>query len=105
MDLQTISKRVSEGASEMDKTAWNNVGGFLRKVYAVGDDMKSIASGLDAEKKTKAATLVEDLKKYSKAADAPTGSQNGPEFLAFSKKMVGIFDEFLDLLSDVPDEL
>jgi hypothetical protein len=89
----------------MDKTEWNNVGGFLRKVYAVGDDMKSIAGGFDAEKKAKAAALVEDLKKYSKAADAPTGSQDGPQFLAYSKKIVGIFDDFLDLLSDVPDEL
>lgn len=102
---QAVSKRVSEGASEMDKTEWNNVGQFLRRVYAVGEDMKSMANGFDPEKKKKAATLVEDLRKYSKAADAPTGSANGPEFLAYAKKLTGILDEFLDLMSDVPDEL
>lgn len=89
----------------MDKTEWNNVGQFLRKVYAVGDDMKSIASGLDPEKKKAATVLIEDIKKYSKAADAPTGSQNGPEFLAYATKIITILDDFLNLLSDVPDEL
>lgn len=89
----------------MDKTEWNNVGQFLRKVYSVGDDMKSIANGLDPEKKKAAAILIEDLKKYSKAADAPTGTQNGPEFLAYASKVTTILDNFLDLLSDVPDEL
>jgi len=89
----------------MDKAEWNNVGGFLRKVYAVSEDMKSIANGFDADKKSKGMTLAEELKTFSKAADAPTGSQNGPEFLAYSKKIVTIFDDFLDLLSDVPDEL
>ena len=85
----------------MDKTEWNNVGGFLRKIYAAGEDMKSIASGLDSEKKKKAMVLVDEVKKLSKAADA----KNGPEFLTYSKKLVSVFDEFLDLLSDVPDEL
>lgn len=89
----------------MDKAEWENIGQFLRKVYGVGEDMKAIASGFDAEKKQKAAGLIDDLKKYSKAADAPTGSQNGPEFLSYAKKLSSILDEFLDLLSDVPDEL
>ncbi len=89
----------------MDKTEWNNVGQFLRKVYGVGDDMKAIAGSFDSEKKKKAAALIDDLKKFSKAADAPTGSQNGPEFLSYAKKITSILDEFLDLMSDVPDEL
>jgi hypothetical protein len=89
----------------MDKTEWNNVGQFLRKVYSVAEDMKAIAGGFDPEKKKKAATLIEDLKKYSKAADVPTGTGNGPEFLGYAKKITNIFDEFLDLMSDVPDEI
>ena len=89
----------------MNKEEWNNVGQFLRRVYAVSDDMKSIANGFDPEKKSKAATLADDLKKFSKAADGPTGSQNGPEFLAYAKKIASIFDDFLDLMSDVPDEI
>jgi len=90
----------------MDKEEWNNVGQFLRKVYGVSDDMKAIASGFsDTDKKKKAADLIDDLKKYAKAADGPTGTQNGPEFLAYSKKLATIVDEFLDLLRDVPDEI
>lgn len=90
----------------MDKTEWNNVGQFLRKVYAVSEDMKAIASGFyDPAKKKRASELIDDIKKVSKAADAPTGSQNGPEFLVYAKKITSILDEFLDLLRDVPDEL
>lgn len=90
----------------MDKTEWNNVGQFLRKLYSVSDDMKAIAGGFsEPDKKKRAAELIDELKKYSKAADAPTGSQNGPEFLAYAKKLSSIVDEFLDLMSDVPDEL
>lgn len=93
-------------SSEMDKKEWDNVGQFLRKVYATTDDMKSIAAGFyDPDKKKKAATLIDDVKKLSKSADASTGSQNGPEFLTYSKKVLSSYDEFLELLQDVPDEL
>lgn len=90
----------------MDKTEWNNVGAFLRRVYAVSDDMKGISSGFyDPAKKKRAGELIVDLKKFSKAADAPTGTQNGQEFLPYAKKLSSILDEFLDLMSDVPDEI
>lgn len=89
----------------MDKAEWDNVGQFLRKIYSLSEDMKSIASGLEPEKKKKATALIDDLKKNAKAADAPTGSQNAPEFLAYARKITGILDEFMDLLYDVPDEL
>ena len=90
----------------MDKAEWNNVGGFLRKLYGVSEDMKAISSGFyEPEKKKKAAELIDQLKKYCKAADAPTGTQNGPEFLAYASKLSSILDEFLDLLRDVPDEI
>ena len=105
-DLEGVQKRVQQSADEMDKTEWNNVGAFLRRVYAVSDDMKAVASGFyDPAKKKRAGELIEDLKKVSKAADAPTGKQSGPEFLPYAKKMISILDEYLDLLSDVPDEL
>ena len=90
----------------MDKEEWNNVGQFLRKVYSVSEDMKAISGGFyDSSKKKRASELIDEIKKFSKAADAPTGSQNGAEFLPYAKKIVSILDEFLDLLSDVPDEL
>jgi hypothetical protein len=103
---QAISKRVSQNASDMDKKEWDNVGQYLRKLYAVGDDMKSISAGLyEPAKKKRAAELIDALRKFSKAADASTGTQNGPEFLGFASKLVAILDEFLDLLRDVPDEI
>jgi hypothetical protein len=90
----------------MDKKEWDNLGQFLRKLYALSEDLKSISGGFyEPEKKKKAAELIDDLKKYSKAADGPTGSQNGPEFLAYAKKLSSILDDFLDLLQDVPDEI
>jgi hypothetical protein len=104
--FKAVQKRVSQSASEMDQKEWDNVGQFLRKVYGVSDDMKAIAGDFyEPEKKKKAAELIVDLKKYSKAADAPTGTQNGPEFLAYARKISSILDEFLDLLRDVPDEI
>mmetsp|Transcript_22799 Transcript_22799/g.56331 ORF Transcript_22799/g.56331 Transcript_22799/m.56331 type:complete len:109 (+) Transcript_22799:98-424(+) len=102
---QGIQKRVEQGASDMDKAEWNNVGAFLRRVYGVSEDMKAIASGFDSAKKPRASELIDSLKKFSKAADAPTGTQNATEFLAYAKKITSILDEFLDLLSDVPDEI
>lgn len=90
----------------MDKAEWNNIGGFLRRVYGVSEDMKAISAGFyDQEKKRKAAQLINDLKKFSKAADGPTGTQNAQEFLAFARKLSAILEEFLDLLQDVPDEI
>lgn len=90
----------------MDKKEWDNVGQFLRRVYTVSDDMKGIATGLyEPNKKEKAGQLIDALKKVSKAADASTGSQSGPEFLVYAKKLDNIFEEFLELLRDVPDEL
>jgi hypothetical protein len=88
----------------MDKKEWDNVGTFLRKLYSVSDDMKAISGGFyEPEKKKKSAELIDSLKNFCKAADGPTGTQNGPEFLPYARKLTNIVDEFLDLLQDVPD--
>ena len=101
-----MQKRVVEQSSDMDKTEWENVSQFLRKVYGVSDDMKMISLGFyDPAKKKRGGELIETVKKYSKAADGPASRQNGPEFLAYSIKLTKTFDEFLDLLRDVPDEI
>ena len=90
----------------MDKKEWDNVGQFLRKLYAVSEDMKAIAGGFyETDKKKKAAELIDDLKKTAKAADGPASAQNKSEYLAYSKKLASIVDDFLDLLRDVPDEI
>eukprot|EP00980_Cylindrotheca_fusiformis_P028114 scaffold22581_cov123-Cylindrotheca_fusiformis.AAC.11 len=90
----------------MDKTEWNNISAFLRRVYGVSEDMKSIAAGIyDPEKKKRASQLIEEVKKYSKGADASTGTQNAQEFLPYARKLTSILEDFLDLLQDVPDEI
>jgi hypothetical protein len=104
-DLQMIKKRVLKSSSEMDKKEWDNVGGFLRRVYGLSDDMKSISSTMDETKKKQAVEFSDSIKKLSKAADAPASSQNGPEFVAYVDKIDSILGDFLALLQDVPDEL
>ena len=90
----------------MDKKEWDNVGQFLRRVYAISDDMKAISAGFyDPEKKKRAPELIDAIKKLSKEADSTTRAQDGPGFLAYGKKLDAIMEEFLELLRDVPDEL
>lgn len=97
---------MNDKSVQLDQAEWENVQIFLRKVYSVSEDMKAIASGFyDPEKKKAAASLIDDLKKYSKAADKPAASENAAEFLAYTKKLSSIVDDFLDLLQDVPDEI
>ena len=68
--------------------------------------MKSIAGGIqDSDKKSKALSGSETLKKYDKAADGPVSKQDGEAFLAAAVKMDELFEDFLDQLRDVPDEL
>lgn len=90
----------------MDKKEWDNISQFLRQIYAVGDDMKSIAKGIyDPTKQKKAVEDGESLKKYAKAADVPVSKQDGNGFLTVAAKMDDLLEDFLVQLSDVPDEL
>ena len=105
-DLQAIKKRVSSSSSNMDKKEWENVSGFLRRVYGLSsDDMKSIASTMDATKKKQAMEYVDDIKKLTKSADGPAQNQDGAGFVAYADKIDATLDNFLALLQDVPDEL
>jgi hypothetical protein len=103
---QVISKRVAEGASEIEKKEWDNIGQFLRRLYAAGDDMNSIAGGIyDPEKKKKAEEDIKLLQKYAKAGEGPVSKQDGGSFVAIMKKCDELVDDFFELLRDVPDEI
>jgi hypothetical protein len=103
---QVISKRVSEDASEIEKKEWDNIGQFLRRLYAAGDDMKSIAGGIyDPEKKKKAEEDIKLLQKYAKAGEGPVNKQDAGTFIAIMKKCDELVDDFFELLRDVPDEI
>ena len=104
-DLQAIKKRVMTSSSDMDKKEWDNVSGFLRRVYGLSDDMKSIAGTMDDTKKKQAMEYVDAIKKLTKSADGPAQNQNVNEFVAYADKIDTTLDNFLALLQDVPDEL
>ena len=42
---QQVKKRVAEGASDIDKKEWDNIGKFLRNSYATADDILEDACG------------------------------------------------------------
>mmetsp|Transcript_22803 Transcript_22803/g.31912 ORF Transcript_22803/g.31912 Transcript_22803/m.31912 type:complete len:187 (-) Transcript_22803:472-1032(-) len=104
-DLANVYKRVSEHADEIDEKEWDNIGGFLRKLYSAGEDMKGVAKGMTADKKAKAEEGVKLLQKYAKAGEVPVNKQDAKGFLAVLDKETGLINDFFDLLSDVPDEI
>lgn len=90
----------------MDGKEWDNISQFLRQIYQTGDDMKAIAGGIfDPENKKQALADADSLKKIAKSADVPANKQDGEGFLTLAYKMDDLFEDFLDQLRDVPDEL
>lgn len=105
-DLKGVMKRVKENASDIDKKEWDNISKFLRTVYATGDDLKVVASGIfNSENKSRALEDISLLRRYSQAGDIPASKQDAKGFLIVADKMAGLLDDFFDSLSDVPDEL
>mmetsp|Transcript_9370 Transcript_9370/g.16302 ORF Transcript_9370/g.16302 Transcript_9370/m.16302 type:complete len:201 (+) Transcript_9370:78-680(+) len=104
--LQSVAKRVTEQSSEMDKAEWDKIDNFLRTVYSAGEDMKVIAKGIyDPAKKTKADADIKLLQNLVQAAQKPVSNKDSVGFGVVAKKADGIFEDFFDLLRDVPDEL
>ena len=105
-NVKAVEKRVEEKASQIEQKEWDNIGGFIRKLYGAGDDMKDIAKGIyDPEKKTKAEEDIKQLQKYAKAAEGPVNKKDGEAFVAVMKKCEDLLDDFFELLRDVPDEI
>lgn len=68
--------------------------------------MKFVAKGIyDTDKKKIALNSSEQLKKYAQAGDVSVSKQNYESLATILDKCSGLVDEFLDALSDVPDEL
>ncbi len=105
-NVKIVEKRVAQKASEIDQKEWDNIGGFIRKLYGAGDDMKDIAKGIyDPEKKAKAEDDIKQLQKYAKAAEGPVNKKDAEAFVAFMNKCEDLLDNFFELLQDVPDEI
>ena len=103
-DWVAIGKRVKRGDNISDEE-WKNIALYLRKLYAVGDDMASIAKGLDRDKQAGATALVKSFKEDVKAIDPVITAKDVPKFLTAFQATAKQIDSFLVLLQDVPDEL
>jgi hypothetical protein len=105
-DLQGVKKRVVTGGDDISKQEWDNIGKFLRTAYGVGDDMKSIAGGIaDQDKKKRALNDVDLVRQYIQAGDIPVNKNSADGLVPVLEKMSALVEDFLDSLSDVPDEI
>lgn len=104
-DLASVTARVTNNGSEIDKKEWEAISVFLRKVYSAGDDMKFTAKGMVDYKKKASEGIIKDLQKLAIAGDIPAQNNDPEGFLIVAKRLTKLFDDFLDLLSDVPDEI
>ena len=104
--LQSVARRVADQSSEIDKAEWDKIDNFLRTVYSAGEDMKFIAKGIyEPAKKTKADEDIKLLQSLVQVAQKPVSKQDAAGFGVIAAKADGIFEDFFDLLRDVPDEL
>mmetsp|Transcript_28418 Transcript_28418/g.60190 ORF Transcript_28418/g.60190 Transcript_28418/m.60190 type:complete len:203 (-) Transcript_28418:108-716(-) len=104
--LKSVAKRVAEQSSEIDKAEWDKIDNFLRTVYSSGEDMKVIAKGIyDPAKKTKADGDIKLLQSLVQAAQKPVSNKDAAGFGVVAAKADGLFEDFFDLLRDIPDEL
>ena len=104
--LQSVAKRVSEQPDDITKEEWDKIDDFLRTVYSAGNDMKVISKGIfDPSKKEKADEDIKLLQKVVQAAQKPVAQKDTKGFSAIAIKADGLFEDFLDQLRDVPDEL
>ena len=102
---QSVAKRVAEQSSEIDQKEWGKIDDFLRTVYSAGDDMKAIAKTMDASKQPKAEEDYKLLQKLAQAAQGPVSKKDAEGFVTIAGKADRLFEDFLDLMSDVPDEI
>jgi len=68
--------------------------------------MKPIAKGVfDSQNKERALQDVNQIKKYAQAGDVSVSKQDAAGLASILGKMGSLVDDFLDSLSDVPDEI
>lgn len=96
---------MTEQTSDIDKKEWDKIDDFLRTVYSAGDDMKVIIKTMDPSKQSKAEEDVKLLQKVAQAAQGPVSKKDAEGFGTIAAKADALFEDFFDLLRDVPDEL
>ena len=104
--LKSVAKRVADQPSDIDKAEWDKIDDFLRTVYSAGEDMKVIAKGIyDPDKKTKADQDIKLLQSLVQVAQKPVSNKDSAGFGVVAAKADELFEDFFDLLRDIPDEL
>mmetsp|Transcript_15818 Transcript_15818/g.30999 ORF Transcript_15818/g.30999 Transcript_15818/m.30999 type:complete len:198 (+) Transcript_15818:83-676(+) len=105
--LKSVAKRVTEQSDDVTKEEWDKIDDFLRTVYSAGEDMKVISKSsiFDPTKKAKAEEDIKLLQKVVQAGQGPVSKKDSAGFGAVASKADDLFEDFLDLLRDVPDEL
>jgi hypothetical protein len=106
-DLKGVRARAAEHGNEIDGKEWDNIGKFLRTAYSIADqDMKAVAAGIyNPDNKKRALSDADQLKTYAQAGDVPTSKKDAANLVPVLDKMSGLVSDFLDSLSDVPDEI
>jgi hypothetical protein len=106
-DLKGVRARAAEHEGEIDDREWDNIGKFLRTAYTIADqDMKAVAAGIvNPDNKKRALSDADQLKTYAQAGDVPTSKKDAAKLVPVLDKMSGLVSDFLDSLSDVPDEI
>ncbi|CEM14000.1 unnamed protein product [Vitrella brassicaformis CCMP3155] len=84
---------------------WKGLRNFLRAMYKESDDMRFISKGLDPEKDKQSKQLIKNFEKTIESMDKPATAGDKEVFLASQQKITQTMQDFLDVLSDVPDEL
>lgn len=104
--LKSVAARVAEFGSEIEKDEWDKIDQFLRTVYSAGEDMKVVAKGIyEPAKKTKADEDIKLLQKLAQAGQGPVSKRDAAGFAVVAKKADDLFEDFLDLLRDIPEDL
>jgi len=68
--------------------------------------MKAVAKGVfDAQNKERALQDANQIKKYAQAGDVSVSKQDAAGLASILGKISSLVDDFLDSLSDVPDEI
>jgi hypothetical protein len=98
---------LAEGADSIDKKEWDSISKFLRTIYSTAEnDMKAVAKGVfNPDNKKRALEDAEQLKRYAQAGDVSASKQDAANLLIILEKCSGLVADFLDSLSDVPDEI
>lgn len=105
----TLLNAFAEGRMPEEKE-WDNIRGYLRAVYRIGDDMDFLTKGWGGDRRKEGAQLIGRFRKAVRDLDKPAASKDAPAFLDGHSKVVSLFNDFFNQLKsdsagDVPSEL